>query len=362
MTVAEDPSEDEVRARLDAYLARGKGKGNGHTAADFTLTRLPLLRASVTRHIERRTEATRHEPGSVGLADRPVYDVLRDYELGPRDKPLEKPVELVRRGTVNVRSCGCANGRQQCADCKGMTYRTCEPSQPCPVCAGVSPCSQYLKHGGIPGSPPPDALSPAHRAAHPEQRVTCDACHNPDSACPGCRGWGRVRCDRCETPGRIPCEACDATGTVRCETCRGHGRTTSWTAGRIAWTSRTESVTHPDPLPQRVAAGLGAGAWRTDRLAAGEPLPDDLSADHRSVLAPHLRQQEGEQDRTVVIERLTVVRATPRGSGNREYHLFRGVSGDLEIHARLSDEGRTKVFAAVLGAVALLFVVLLLVG
>lgn len=138
MTVGEDPSEDEVRAELDAYLARGKGKGSGATAADFTLTRLPLLRASVTRHIERRTEATRHEPGSVDLAGRPVYDVLRDYELGPRDKPLDKPVELVRRGTVNVRSCGCANGRQQCADCKGMTYRTCEPSQPCPVCAGVS--------------------------------------------------------------------------------------------------------------------------------------------------------------------------------------------------------------------------------
>ncbi|MGW8790026.1 hypothetical protein ACWGND_05820 [Streptomyces althioticus] len=120
-------------------------------------------------------------------------------------------------------------------------------------------------------------------------------------------------------------------------------------------------MTHPDPWPRRVAADLGTGAWRTERFAPGEPLPDDLSADHRSVLAPHLRQQEGEQDRTVVIERLTVVRATPRGSGNREYHLFRGVSGDLEVHARLSDEGRTKVFLAVLAAVALLVVVLLLV-
>ncbi|MFF5592280.1 hypothetical protein ACFY7K_10995 [Streptomyces althioticus] len=359
MTVGEDPSEDEVRAELDAYLARRKGKGSGRTAADFTLTRLPLLRASVTRHIERRTEATRHEPGSVDLAGRPVYDVLRDYELRPRDKPLDKPVELVRRGTVNVRSCGCANGRQQCADCKGMTYRTCEPSQPCPVCAGVSPCSQYLKHGGIPSSPPRPPK--ARRAAHPEERVTCAACHTPDSACPGCQGWGRVRCEKCQARGRIPCGPCKATGTVTCGTCRGQGRTTSWTAGRIAWVSETEAVSHPDTWPRRVTAELRSAGWRKDRLGVGDPLPDDLSADHRSVLAPHLRQHEGEQDRTVVIERITVVRATPRGSGDREYYLYRGFSGNLEVQARISDEGRRKAVAAVLAAVVLLVVVLLLV-
>ncbi|MFJ7100251.1 hypothetical protein [Streptomyces albogriseolus] len=359
MTVAEDPSEDEVRAELDAYLARRKGKGSGHTAADFTLTRLDLLRASITRHIERRTEVTRHEPGFVDLADRPVYDVLRDYELGPHEKPLDKPVELVQRGSAHPRSCGCGNGRRQCADCNGMTYRTCEPAQPCPVCAGVSPCGQYLKHGGLPSTPPRPPK--ARKAARPEERVTCAACHTPDSACPGCQGWGRVRCVTCRGGGRIPCGPCKATGTVTCGTCRGHGRTTSWTAGRIAWISTTETVSHPDPWPRRVAADLGSAATRTDRLGAGDPLPDDLSADHRSALARHLRQQEGEQDRTVVIKRITVVRATPRGSGNREYYLFRGLSGDLEVRARISDEGRGKAVAAVLAAVAVLVLVLLLV-
>ncbi len=188
VAVAEEPSEDEVRAELDASLARRTDKGGGRTAADFGLTRLHLLDASITRYIEQRTEVTRHEPGAVDLADRPVYDVLRDHELGPEEKPLDKPLELVRRGTVHIRSCGCGNGRQQCPDCKGMTYRTCEPAQPCPVCEGVSPCSQYLKHGGLPGTPPRPPK--ARKAARPEERVTCAACHTPDSACPGCRGWG----------------------------------------------------------------------------------------------------------------------------------------------------------------------------
>ncbi|WP_442803495.1 hypothetical protein OG411_21205 [Streptomyces pseudogriseolus] len=360
MAMGADPSEDEVRAALDAQLARRNGKGSGRTAADFSLTRLHLLDASITRYVEQRTEATRHEPGAVDLADRPVYDVLRDHELGPDEKPLHKPLDLVRRGTVHIRSCGCGNGRQQCPDCKGMTYRTCEPAQPCPVCEGVSPCSQYLKHGGLPGTPPRPPK--ARKAANPEERVTCDACHTPDSACPGCRGWGRVKCERCQARGRIPCGPCKATGTVTCGTCKGHGRTTSWTAGRIVWERRTEKVTHPDPWPRRVANDLGAGDWRTDRLGAGDPLPEDLSDDHRAVLAPHLRKLKGEQDRTVVIKRLTVVRATPRGSGNRDYYLFRGCSGQLEVLARISDEGRGKAVAAAVAAVVLLVLVLLLVN
>ncbi|MGA5249762.1 hypothetical protein ACPCKZ_13390 [Streptomyces pseudogriseolus] len=360
MAMGADPSEDEVRAALDAQLARCNGKGSGRTAADFSLTRLHLLDASITRYVEQRTEATRHEPGAVHLADRPVYDVLRDHELGPDEKPLDKPLDLVRRGTVHIRSCGCGNGRQQCPDCKGMTYRTCEPAQPCPVCEGVSPCSQYLKHGGLPGTPPRPPK--ARKAANPEERVTCDACHTPDSACPGCRGWGRVKCERCQARGRIPCGPCKATGTVTCGTCKGHGRTTSWTAGRIVWERRTEKVTHPDPWPRRVANDLGAGDWRTDRLGAGDPLPEDLSDDHRAVLAPHLRKLKGEQDRTVVIKRLTVVRATPRGSGNRDYYLFRGCSGKLEVLARISDEGRGKAVAAAVAAVVLLVLVLLLVN
>ncbi|MEU0284790.1 hypothetical protein ACIHBQ_15365 [Streptomyces sp. NPDC052492] len=358
MAVTDDPSDDEVRARLDAHLARRQGR-RPLTAADFSLTRLHLLQASVTRHIEERTESTRHEPGDVDLADRPLYEVLRDYELGPRDKPLHKPVELVKRGTVNGRSCGCGNGRQQCPDCKGVTYRSCEPARPCPVCEGVTPCAQYLKHGGLPATPgrPPKARRPAR----PDERVTCAACRTPDSACAGCQGWGRVRCESCGGKGRIPCTPCRATGTVTCETCRGKGKLTSWTAGRITWTARTEKAEYPDPWPRRVAADLGAGAWHKNRLGSGDPLPDDLSADHRAALERPLRHVKGEQDRTVVINRLTVVRARPPGGGNREYYLFRDLTGQLAVCQRVSDEGRRKAALAVAAVAVLVVLVLLLV-
>ncbi|WP_228984441.1 hypothetical protein [Streptomyces sp. DH12] len=146
----------------------------------------------------------------------------------------------------------------------------------------------------------------------------------------------------------------------------------------MAGASRAGRARRPGPSPAgRAAATAGRrpgrpggspGSRRPRRCptptrgpGAGDPLPDDLSADHRSALARHLRQQEGEQDRTVVIKRITVLRATPRGSGNREYYLFRGLSGDLEVRARISDVGRGKAVAAVLAAVAVLVLVLLLV-
>ncbi|MFD0334230.1 hypothetical protein ACFQZ0_14705 [Streptomyces erythrogriseus] len=136
MTVAGDPSEDEVRAELDAYLARRRGRWGARTSAYFHLDRLHLLDASVVRRVEKRTETTRDEPGDPGLAERPVYDVLDEYEVDPRDVRRGEPLDLVKRDTVSKRACVCGNGLRQCPACAGMTYRPCEPARPCPVCAG----------------------------------------------------------------------------------------------------------------------------------------------------------------------------------------------------------------------------------
>ncbi|MFJ4642549.1 hypothetical protein ACIP6Q_03285 [Streptomyces bobili] len=131
---AQDPTDDEVRAALDAFLKRG-GKGRpGPSPTDFVLTRVHLLEGTVTRTVEDRTEETRHRPGTVDLSQRPLYEVLDDYKLGPHETPLDQPLDLVRRGTVHVRSCDCGNGRRRCADCNGMTYRPCEPAQVCAEC------------------------------------------------------------------------------------------------------------------------------------------------------------------------------------------------------------------------------------
>lgn len=353
-----DPSDDEVRAALGTFLARSRSRRPGPPPAEFHLTRLHLLEATVTRSVEHRTEATRHQPGTVDLSERPVYDVLKNYKLSPHEKPIVQPIDLVKRGTVHLRSCDCGNGRRRCADCNGMKYRSCEPARTCTVCQGVTSCTQNLKHGGLP-STPPRPPKPG-RADRPDERVDCEACRTPDSACPGCRGWGKVRCPECEASGRIPCAPCDRTGTVKCTTCRGHGNLTSWTAGRIKWASQTERVPPPVPRPRQVASELGAGGWHKDRLGTQDPLPDDLSPDHRSALEPHLRLRRGEKEREVVIQRLTVVKATPPGSGNLEFYVFRSGDGRLDVRRRVSEEGRRKAFLAVAAVVALVVLVLAL--
>ncbi|MET9502179.1 hypothetical protein ABZY42_10665 [Streptomyces sp. NPDC006622] len=355
---ADDPSDDEVRAALDTFLARGRNGRPGPSATDFVLTRLHLLEGTVTRSVEDRTQETRHLPGTVDLSQRPVYDVLKHYKLGPHETPLHHPLDLVRNGSVHLRSCDCGNGRRRCADCDGMTYRPCEPAEVCSLCEGVAACTHYLNHGGLPGTPPRPP-GPG-RAGRPDERVTCEGCHTPAGACPGCRGWGKVRCRKCKASGRIACKPCGRTGTVRCATCEGHGNLTSWTAGRIVWTSETETVRPPVPRPRRVTSELASAGWHEDRLGDG-PLPDDLSPAHRKALEPHLRPRKEEKERQVAIQRLTVVKATPSGSGNLEFYVFPSADGRLDVVRRLSEEGRRKASLTVAAVVALVVLVLVLV-
>ncbi|MEU3292694.1 hypothetical protein ABZ722_10070 [Streptomyces longwoodensis] len=358
MVAPNDPSDDEVRAALSTFLARGRSRRLRAAPADFHLTRLHLLEGTVTRRVEQRTEVTQHEPGTVDLSEQPVYDVLKNYKLSPNEKPSDRPLHLVKRGTVHLRSCDCGNGRRQCANCNGMKYRPCEPACVCTVCQGVAACTQTLKHGGLPGTPsrPPKP----GRADRTDERVNCEACQTPESACPGCRGWGKVRCSECKASGRIPCVPCKGKGTVECATCRGHGNLTSWTAGRIKWPSHTESVSSPVPRPRQVASELSSGGWHTDQLGIHDALPDGLSPDHRSALETHLRPRKGEKEREVVIKRLTVVKATPPDSDNLEFYVFRSSDGRLDVRRRVSEEGRRKVFLAVAAVVALVILVLVL--
>jgi hypothetical protein len=355
-----DPSDDEVRAQLRAYVARsGLGRRPAPAPTDFDLSPADLIEVVITRRLEQRTETTRHLPGAVDLAGRPVYEVLAEYKLGPQDTPLDHPLDLVRRGTVHLGACGCGNGRRECPDCGGKKYRSCDPSQVCPRCEGVSACTQPLKHGGL-AEAPTGRLRPA-RTGTAEQRVTCEGCRTPASACPDCRGWGRVRCKECDAKGRIPCTPCGRKGTVACDTCEGNGDVTSWTAGRIAWVPEPVEPPPPTPRPRRIATELNAAGWWEDVLEGYVPLPGDLSAEHRAFLERHLDRRENERRRHVVVRRLRVVRAELRGAGNREFYVFRGHDGQLRVVGRLSEEGRFKfaVGGAVVVALALLTLFLL---
>ncbi|MER5475791.1 hypothetical protein ABT026_02215 [Streptomyces sp. NPDC002734] len=355
-----DPTDDEVRARLCAHVARsGRGRRPAPAPTDFDLSPSHLVELTVTRRTERRTETTRHLPGAVDLASRPTYDVLADHKLGPHETPLHRPLDLVRRGTVHRGACGCGNGRRTCPDCDGKRYRSCDPAQVCPMCQGVSACTQHLKHGGL-ADAPTGRLRPG-RTGTVEQRVTCEGCHTPAAACPGCRGWGKVRCKDCDTKGRIPCKPCGHRGTVGCTACEGNGNVTTWTAGRIAWDPETEEPSPPTPRPRRIAAELDGAGWREDVLDDDAPLPDDLSPEHRDFLERHLGRRPDERGRHVVVRRLKVVRAQLRGVGHREFYAFLSPDGDVRVVGRLSEEGRFRfaVGGAVVVAVAVLALLLL---
>jgi hypothetical protein len=116
----------------------------------------------------------------------------------------------------------------------------------------------------------------------------------------------------------------------------------------------------PVPTPRQLASDLGSAGWREDRLGTDDPLPEDLLPSHRSALVPELGVQPGEKEREVVLRRLTVVRATPPGSGNVEFYVFRDAGGRLTVRRRVSEEGRRKVLLAAAAAVALVVLVLLL--
>jgi hypothetical protein len=104
---------------------------------------------------------------------------------------------------------------------------------------------------------------------------------------------------------------------------------------------------------------LDAGGWQEDRLGTDDPLPDDLSPDHRAALEPHLRRLKDEREREVVLRRLTVVKARPPGSPHLEFYVFPGTDGRLRTVRRLSKEGRWK--ASVIAAVVVVLVILVLV-
>ncbi|MCX4564695.1 hypothetical protein OHA02_52420 [Streptomyces phaeochromogenes] len=353
----DDPTDDEVRAAIEACRARiGFRRGSAPPVGDFRLTPLHLLEATITHHIETRKEEIRHSPGTVDLSGLPVYDDLQDYEPGPHESPRGKPLVLLQRGTTHLSSCNCGNGRRQCARCAGRTYWTCELTKACPVCSGVSPCTQYVLHGNLPGTP-----SKLPKPGQPGERVTCQGCHTADSACPGCQGWGRVKCDDCGASGRITCGKCGRAGTVECGTCTGSGHLTSWTEGRIIWAPKYDSVV-PAQRPSRVKPALDSAAWRKDLLEADDPLPDDLSPAHRSALEPHLRPRKNERYREADIRRLTVVEARSPGSHHYQYYVFRDSDGRLKAEERLSKDGRRMLWAAAAVATLILLTVLLVVA
>lgn len=126
-----------VRRRVEERGGAGRVPPGG---AD--ITRHLLIEGRVLRCVETRTEEERFHQGSIDLSDRPVYGSdLDSYRIPPPEDPAsETTLRLVRRGSVDDRSCDCGNGVVACERCKGRGELPCVPAEACGGCRGVAAC------------------------------------------------------------------------------------------------------------------------------------------------------------------------------------------------------------------------------
>ncbi|WP_405793150.1 hypothetical protein [Streptomyces sp. NBC_01506] len=306
------PDEDLLKA-LAPYTAMGGGAG----AAPGRLrdvTRRQLVRCTVVRFTERRTETQRTAFGTKDLSALPLYEgALADHPLSAPEKP--GTLTLLRAHSHTPVPCPCDNGTQQCTGCSGSGRHACtcrnEPPA-CDVCLDVSPCTECEKNGRRrtrtakvrPAATGARATSPGAR------RVTCAVCATSEAACPGCSGRGRVRCRHCEGRGRETCGRCSGTGVRPHEVCGGEGSITHWVEGTVAYAHETASLSLPRPdWPDKVRERLAAtGRWQSHDVPADGALPTGVHDTHRAALANHLGGRKAELSRRVTLETCPLAR------------------------------------------------------
>ncbi|MFC7978661.1 hypothetical protein ACFUT3_25910 [Streptomyces cinereoruber] len=145
-------SDEEVLAAVRRRVEERGGAGRVPPGG-ADITRHLLIEGRVLRCVETRTEEERFHQGAIDLSDRPVYGSdLDSYRIPPPEDPAsETTLRLVRRGSVDDRSCDCGNGVVACERCKGAV--SCRASRPRPA-------------AGARGSPPAcGATAPATAAA-----------------------------------------------------------------------------------------------------------------------------------------------------------------------------------------------------
>lgn len=286
-----------------------------------------LLRGQVVRSLESRSEEKRFHPGPLDLSDRPVYDTISDYEVPrPRDPAEQRTWKMVRRGSVDDRSCGCGNGGVRCQRCEGEGRIRCEPRQSCASCRD-STCCLLCDGAGRSALKPAEtqAGTLVHRAIEgAEDRTRCYECGEPDVACVACRGRGRVLCTTCQGVGSRPCPDCAGDGKVTHEHCAGTGRTVEWTEGIITRTPKIDEVKLPEPgvlYWARRLAGQHA-TWTPTALADNDPLRARVQKDFGSTLKPLLRPHHQEIARRTELRYVRFAKVALDEHPHRIYYVF----------------------------------------
>ncbi|MFG1808085.1 hypothetical protein [Streptomyces sp. NPDC049040] len=309
----------------------------------------PLLEGAIERCIEsRRQDGQRHD-GRIDLSDRPVYDSLAGISLDPPAYPYTPMTrKLVRRGSVEEKLCDCGNGQVACQRCRGQGDLPCEASVPCAACHGIDPCTRCHGTGRRKGQDRAGAVTP------PADLVGCKRCGAAETACPGCRGQGRVPCPVCEGKGKRDCPDCRTAGTVPHKSCGGTGGTVTWTEAVITRTPKKVAIRLSETRPARPARLLArhTGDWSTTTLAPGDPLPPHLAKEF-TTLQSDLAAEPDEIARRATLRYLPLARVRVHQLADRVYYVFPR-NDTLRVRALPSRHRTWQIAAAALAALALL--------
>ncbi|MGW1410934.1 hypothetical protein [Streptomyces sp. NPDC002403] len=344
-------NDDEV---LKAVQNEIKGRGETLSVTPpgaAAITWHPLLEGKIVRCLESRTEHERFHAGPLDLSNLPAYDttISRRRIPPPRDPSKQSTLKLVRRGSVDDRSCDCGNGSIACQRCKGAGDLPCEPYRPCAECRGLDSCLRCVGTG----FPNPKPAGPA--AQDTDGRVQCRQCGAHDAACAGCHGRGQLQCSTCKATGSRSCPDCDGDGTVQHQHCAGTGRTVTWTEGVVTRTPSAGDVKLPEHgVPYLARQQVRErGTWAPTNLTDNDPLRDHLTKEFgpslKTLLLPH--DQEIARQATAGYTRLA--RVVVAGHPHRVYFVF-PASGGPHVLVLPSQRRTWQITAIVLGVLVLL--------
>lgn len=347
-------SDNEV---LKAVQKEIEGRGESLTATlpgAAAITWHPVLEGKIVRCVESRTEQERFHAGPIDLSGRAVYNttISRHHIPPPRDPSKQITMKLVRRGSVDDRTCDCGNGEVTCQRCKGSGDIPCEQYRPCNECLNSDSCSRCAGTGIPTGKPT------GQTAQDTEGRVQCRQCGAQNAACSRCHGRGRLQCTTCQATGSRACPDCDRDGTVPHKRCAGTGRTVTWTEGVITRTPSTSEVKLPESgvfyfARQQVRE---RGAWTPTKLTDNDPLHDQLTKEFGPNLKTLLLPHQQEIARRATARYLRLARVTVAEHPHRVYFVFPTDTGP-EVLVLPSQKRTWQITAVVLGVLVLIALV-----
>lgn len=314
-------SEKGVLEAVRRHLEEGGDNWTEGHSGNLNVTWIPLLEGEIVRSIETREERKHFHAGPKNLSEHPTYTSLAHHAIAPpRDPAVASTLTLVRKGSVQQKSCDCGNGLRACPRCSGRGELDCAAATSCTGCHGIDACLRCEGTGHR------SKTVPAHLGSQGDDRVVCRKCGATDAACAVCRGRGHVTCPICTGTGTRTCPDCGGLGTTPHTRCNGTGTTVTWVEGVIQREPTVEKLSWPTtglPFLARQHARERSN-WRKANLVGDSPVPDDIDPDHHRLLQLRLAPRDNEIARQATFRYLLLARVVIPHHRHRVYYVFPG--------------------------------------